>query len=763
VRLLITEKPSVAIDIARVLGGFARHDGYLEKDDMIISWAVGHLIELAMPQDYDPRYKKWDITHLPIIPNSFQLIAKSATRKQLNILKTLINRKDVTSLINGCDAGREGELIFRYITEYLNCRSKPHERLWLSETTDTAVINAFTALRTGSSMDNLADSAKARSQADWIVGINATRGYTVKHNDKITVGRVQTPTLALLVQRQEDIDNFAPIPYLEVHAEFLSGSNKYNGQYFKTVEGKAVTRLDTKAEAEAIVSNITGQPAVITEVSTQLVTQHPPQLYNLNELQKDANKKYGYTATDTLAVAQKLYEDKLITYPRTDSRYLTVDMAATLPDRLKSLHGTEVDSLLASATGDIVSNKRFTDNNKVSDHTAIIITEQPADSLLGKEKNIYWLIAKRTLAIFFPPAKYNKTKIITTVAGDTFATNAREVIDLGWRVVLNNESDDDDKLPTLSLTEGESAAVTGTEIKELQTKPPKLFTESDILTQMEKYGLGTPATRAGIIEKIISVGYAERVKKNLVPTTKGMAAIKDVVSPALADIELTAEWERKLEAIAQGQYSADEFMAEIQNFITDIINDVKNQEVIVMSETIGICPICKQPIIEGAKGYGCSGYKDGCKFVIWKEIAGKKITPAHVKQLLAEGITEEISGFKSKAGNTFNAQLVLGEDNKVGFKFAEREAIGTCPACGKEITEGKKGYGCSGYKDGCKFVIWKEIAGKKITLQQVEKLLTDGKTPLIKGFKSKAGKEFDAMLVIKDDQVGMEFPQREMA
>lgn len=759
-KLLITEKPSVAMDIARIVGGFIRHDGYLESDNMIISWAVGHLAGLAMPEKYDPVLEKWNIAHLPIIPKDFILEPKSATRKQLKILKDLINRKDVTSLINACDAGREGELIFRYIIEYLSCQ-KPHERLWLSETTDSSVRNAMNNLRPGSSMDNLAHSAKARSQADWLVGINATRGYTVQHSNRITVGRVQTPTLALLVQRQEDINRFVPIPYCEVHAEFLSGSNKYIGQYYRMIDDKAVTRINTKDEAQTIASKVAGQSSVITEVSTQLITQPPPQLYNLNELQKDANKKYGYTATETLEAAQKLYEEKLVTYPRTDSRYLTEDMAQTLPGRLKSLQGTDLDHLLTDATADIVSNKRFVDNSKVTDHTAIIITDQALNnvSLSDKEAKIYWLIAKRTLSIFFPPARYNKTKITTTAAGETFLTNAREVMDIGWRVVLSTEPDEDNELPALSLTEEDTAAVTGAEVKELQTKPPRPHTESDILTQMEKYNLGTPATRAGIIEKIISVGYAQRSKKNLIPTDKGMTVIRNIVSPALANVDMTAEWEQKLESIATGNYSAEKFLGEIKTFVAATISDIKKQEVIVMDKAIGICPICGKPITESPKAYGCSGYKEGCKFVVWREIAGKKITPAHVTQLLANGETELIKDFKSKAGKNFNAKLRFGEQYKVEFKFDIPEPIGACPICNKPIVEGHKGYGCSGYKEGCKFVIWKEIAGKKISKQQAIQLIKDGKTPLIKGFKSHAGKEFNACLTIKDNnQVGFDLP-----
>lgn len=669
--LIITEKPSVAMDIARVLGGFERKDGYLEKSEMIISWAVGHLVELAKPQDYDPALEKWNIDDLPILPKRFQLKPKPATRGQLNILKTLINRKDVVSLVNACDAGREGELIFRYIIEYLNC-SKPHQRLWLSETTDAAIRTAFSNLRDGQSMNSLSDSAKARSRADWIVGINATRGYTVKHNDKITVGRVQTPTLAILVKRQDDITNFTPTPYFEVHGEFLSGDIRYNGQYYKTVDDKAVTRLETKAEAEIIVNKVTGQPAVITDITEQNITQHPPQLYNLNDLQKDANKKYGYTAAETLAIAQKLYESKYITYPRTDSRHLTVEMAATMPNRLNSLRATDMAPLLGGATVDISSNKKYVDNSKVTDHTAIIITDQAVDltALSEKEQKIYWLVAKRTLAIFYPPAQFKKTKITTTVADETFLTNAREVIELGWRVVLSQEEDNDNELPAISLTQGDTAVLTAAEIKECETKPPRLLTESDLLAQMEKSNLGTPATRASIIEKLINTGYVMREKKNLIPTAKGLTVIKEIVSPTLADVDLTAQWEIKLEEIAQGKYTLDAFMSEIEEFTKKIISEIRAQEIILtpQPDSLGSCPLCGKPVIENKKAYGCSGWKDGCKFVIWKKIAGKSITKEQVKKLLSAGKTGLIKGFKSKKGTTFDAHLKI-EGSNISFDF----------------------------------------------------------------------------------------------
>lgn len=689
--MVITEKPSVALDIARILGGFDKREGYLEGKNTIITWALGHLIELAMPQEYDPALEKWDIHTLPILPEQFKLIPKVATKKQLNTIKKLLNRSDVERLINACDAGREGELIFRQTIQYLECR-KPYDRLWLSETTPEAVRDAFSNLRSSSEVDNLAKAAIVRSQADWIVGLNATRAYTCQYGEKMTVGRVQTPTLALIVNRERQIKGFIPEPYHEVIATFSTHDGSYTGKWFRDKQDRFSNRL----EPEAITNRLSlGMDGIITHLEQKEIQELPPHLYNLNDLQKDANKKFGLTAEQTLTIAQKLYESKLITYPRTDSRYLTRSMAATLPERLNALKKTELDSFLSSIKTDLdLADKRWVDDTKVNDHTAIIITSvSPNLSVLNeKECQVYTLVARRMLGIFLPAAKYMQTMLVTVIAGEQFQTKGRIIVDEGWRILLSSFDGEDETdifcLPILQ--QGETATLTEIIIEDKKTHPPKRYTEADLLSAMENAGrvieneslrkaiqgkgLGTAATRASVIEKLIDVGYITRQKKILLPTDKGQRLI-DYVVPQLKDPEMTAEWEQRLLDIEQGKYDSKFFLDEIKSYTKGVIEELKTREPVkapdLKQKSLGKCPLCGQSVVEGKKGYGCSAWKEGCKFVIWKEIAGKKITMRQAQNLLEKGKTDLIKGFKSKKGNSFDAYLVLN-DGKVSFSFPSK-------------------------------------------------------------------------------------------
>ncbi len=685
--LVITEKPSVAMDIGKVLGGFSRQDGYLEKSDMIISWAVGHLVGLAMPQDYNPELEKWNLDTLPILPEQFRLKPNPATRKQLQILKGLINRQDVERLVNACDAGREGELIFRNIIQFLNCR-KPHDRLWLSETTPTAIRVAFGNLRTSAEVENLSRAATARSQADWIVGINATRGYTTKHNEKLTVGRVQTPTLALIVNRDREIDNFTPVDYWEIEAEFSTGQQNYKGKWFRS----KTARFSTRADAEEIQAKLNpGNPGQIIKVETKEKIEQPPMLFNLTDLQKEANKKYGFTAEQTLNIAQKLYENHLITYPRTDSRYLTEAMSATLPARLNALRRTELGTIVSSITATNITSKRYIDDNKVTDHTAIIVTDVSPDlsALTADEARIYILVAKRMVGMFLSPARIQQTSIITFCQGETFISKGKVLLEAGWKTLYKDDTDDD--TPTLpALVEGQEINLQEVQVLDKQTQPPKRYNEADLLSAMENAGkqvedeelreamkgkgLGTPATRAAIIEKLISTGYIARQKKALVATDKGKTLI-DIVSPRLKDPEMTGDWEKKLNDIEQGKYHSSLFIQEIGQFATDIVTDIKSQKTttanFTTSKGIGTCPLCGKPVVENKKAFGCSDWKSGCKFTIWKTIAGKKISQAQAKKIISKGKSDLIKGFKSKKGNEFDAYLKLDGD-KITFEFPAR-------------------------------------------------------------------------------------------
>lgn len=682
--LIITEKPSVAMDIAKVLADkFNRQDGYLEGETKVISWAVGHLIELAMPEDYNAKYEKWDIEDLPIIPEQFILNPKSSTVKQLNILKGLLKRSDVTNIINACDAGREGELIFRYIMQYTNC-TKPHQRLWLSETTDTAVSKAFNNLKDSTEIENLSKAAIARSQADWLVGLNATRAYSAKHKEKLSVGRVQTPTLAILVNRELEIANFKPAPYFEIEADF-----GYKAKWFRN----NLDRFSNQEEGEEIFKKFfKNDKGRVEKVEEKEVREQAPMLYNLNDLQKDANKKLGLTANDTLNIAQNLYEAKLITYPRTDCRYLSFALADTMEDRLNSLQNTELAEFIGQATEDIKENKRYVDDNKITDHTAIIITSTPADfkSLSENEKQIYLMVARRTLAIFFLNSITKKVEIITSCQNETFLTKGSIILTQGWKRILKDEQEENNILP--NVQEGQEVILDDINLLEKETSPPKRFTEGDLLSAMENVskriadeelkeamtgkGLGTPATRAGMIERLINVGYVERKKKLLVPTEKGKYLIS-IVSGEMANPETTAEWEYNLLEIERGTYSDRKFLNNIKQYTLNVVNEVKAMEITKNFNkdinSIGNCPLCNRPVIENKKGYGCSGYKEGCKFVIWKVVAGKKVSEAQAKNLIVNGKTGLIKGFKSKKGNNFDAYLKYNrQENKMEFEFAKR-------------------------------------------------------------------------------------------
>jgi DNA topoisomerase-3 len=685
--LIITEKPSVAMDLSKVLGSFARHDGYLEKSDMIITWAVGHLVELAMPQDYDPALEKWSLDTLPILPE-FKLKPKPSTAKQLNIIKSLISRKDVNRLINACDAGREGELIFRNIIQFLNCK-KPHDRLWLSETTATAIKNAFASLRTSAEVENLARAATARSQADWLIGINATRGYTAKHREKLTVGRVQTPALALIVNRDREISNFKPVPFYEIEAEFNTASEQYKGKWFKEKQD----RFENRTDAEAVMAKLSlGSPAHVVGIETKEKTEQPPVLFNLTDLQKEANQKFGLTAEETLNIAQKLYENRLITYPRTDSRHLTTAMVATLPARLNALRMTELGPIVTGIVNTNVSNKRFVDDTKVTDHTAIVVTETSPDlsTMTKNQVKIYLLVARRMVGIFLPDAKIKLTTVITSCQSETFISRGKIVLEPGWRVLYGKK--EEDILPT--LIQGQKVTLKQAIILDKETQPPKRYTEASLLSAMENAGkqvtdaemrnamqnkgLGTPATRAAVIEKLIATGYIVRQKKNLTATEKG-AALIDIVSTQLKSPELTGEWEKKLLDIEYGKYHSSTFMQEIAKLTQDLITEIKQASVSDFkavkpaSTSIGSCPLCKSPVVENKKAYGCSNWKSGCKFVIWKTIASKKITQAQAKKIL-KGRSDLIKGFKAKNGNNFNAYLKLAGD-KINFEFETTRRI----------------------------------------------------------------------------------------
>jgi len=699
--LIISEKPSVARDIAKVIinGHSSSKDGYIEGEKHIITWAIGHLVTLWEPEEYDEKYKKWSMETLPIIPGEFMLKSVSKTKKQFGIVKKLMNSKEVEDIVCATDSGREGELIFRYIYQLANCK-KTFKRLWISSMTEEAIKKGFEELKDGSEYDNLYQSARCRSEADWLIGMNGTRAYTIKSNEIFSIGRVQTPTLAMIVNREMQIKGFDSLDYWEVKSTY----EDFQGTWIDTKENSS--KISSEKEAEAIGKKVEGTTGEVIDVKKEKKTLATPLLYDLTELQRDGNKYFGYTAKETLDIAQSLYEKhKLITYPRTDSRYLSEDMKDIVKETLNKLSISPYDKYISKIINNIKFTSRIINNKKITDHHACIPTPKtPNVQKLGiKEKNIYNLVVKRLIAAFFPIHQYETTTILVESQRETFLSKGNVVLDIGWKLLYANsdkkkkDKEEEQQLPPIN--KGDQVLFKEIEILKKQTQPPKQYTESTLLSAMENAGrlvddeelkeqlkdngIGTPATRAAIIERLIQVGYIQREKKSLVPTSKGISII-NTVPEELKSAELTGKWEKALNNIVKGQFSPDRFMESINNFTTFIVTEANNSSPIEVPGNpskaskgkrksnkerivIGTCPICKKgSITENSKGYGCSEYTDGCKFFIGGVIAGKKITTTEVKELIEKGETSELEGFTYKNGGNFNAKLTV-EDGKIVF------------------------------------------------------------------------------------------------
>lgn len=652
-KLIVTEKPSVAKDIARVLNIKQSRDGYMQGSEYIITWCVGHLIQLAYPEEYDPKYKSWNINDLPIFPRQFKYAVNESTKKQYEIVKVLMNRGDVDELICATDAGREGQLIFGYVYINSGC-TKPVKRLWISSMTDEAIDEGFNNLKDNKEYFPLYQSARARSEADWLVGINATRLFTVKYNRMLTIGRVQTPTLSLIVARQKEIDNFVSQPFYEVAAD----CEMFTATWFN----KNGTRIDELEKAEEIAERCRGKEGTIAKLKTKRATTERPLLYDLTELQRDGNKRYGYSAEQTLDAAQNLYEKyKLATYPRTDSRYLTQDMKPKLAGLLQNIRDGWKDSEDTKYCVDkilkqkINADKRVIDDSRVTDHHAIIVTPNIRNiyniRLPEREANILRLIVARFISVLDRKQEYDQTDIELHIDKDKFKARGKKIVISGWKEVEDimlgkvKEDSEDGEINT-NLSEGDK--LTPKEIKVLtkKTSPPKPYTEATLLTAMEtagkqiedeklreemkSIGLGTPATRAGIIEKLISVGYIKRNKKNLAPTQNGIQLI-EIVHDKLKKPDLTGEWESVLSKIAKKESSSRDFIVDIKKYVAEIINEGKTSSTMNVSfeqtekkskrEIVGVCPRCGREIFESKKSFFCAGYKNfpSCRFSLWKE------------------------------------------------------------------------------------------------------------------------------------------------
>jgi DNA topoisomerase III len=714
--LVIAEKPSVGRDLARILPGpFEKKSGqgekterYLEGPDHIITWAVGHLVQLAEPDEYDDKFKKWRMADLPIVPSRFKLVVRDErSQKQMSVVRQLLRRDDVDLVINACDAGREGELIFAYLYEKAGA-NKPVKRLWLNSMTNDAMREAFAHLREGDEMATLEDAARSRSEADWIVGMNATRAATIRlrssFDGAVSLGRVQTPTLAILTRREEEIRAFVPEPYWLVDAGFAAdGERRYEGRF----HAGAQPRIATAEEAEAIAAAVRDQRGEITKLEKTTRKERAPLLYDLTSLQREANTRFGFSARRTLAAAQRCYEEhKALTYPRTSSRYLTSDMVG----ELKPIAGQvgqrpEYAKAAAYVTGlDLLPLARVVDDAKVGDHHAIIPTNAShnLEKMGEDDRRVYDMVTRRFLAAFHPEAVFENTRVETTVATHVFRTRGKVLVVPGWRGVYGELADDgaarddddegrDQTLPKLEKGEGVDTRMV--EVLAKETKPPRRYSDASLLAAMEtagklvdddelrevmkESGIGTPATRAAIIERLIDVGYVERDGRALVPTEKGMNVIRLLGEHPLTSPSLTGDWEKRLSAIERGDEQRKSFMGDIAKFAGSTVGelDAKLKDVRIPRANLGPCPICGNDIIENRKGYSCWSREDpGCGFVIWKAKAGKNLPAAVAKELIVRGKTEKpVTGFKGRSGRSFRARLALvqNEEGRMRVEFDE--------------------------------------------------------------------------------------------
>lgn len=815
--LIIAEKPSVANDIARALGGFTKHDEYYESDDYVLSSAVGHLLEIAAPEEYEVKRGKWSFAHLPVIPPHFDLnpIAKSESR--LKVLNKLMKRKDVTQLINACDAGREGELIFRLIAQHAKAK-QPVQRLWLQSMTPQAIRDGFANLRSDHDMQPLADAARCRSEADWLVGINGTRAMTA-FNSKgggfflTTVGRVQTPTLSIVVEREEKIRRFVPRDYWEVRAEFVCAKGFYEGRWFdpkfKKDEfdpEKRDSRLWSLPAAETIVAACHGREGTVTEESKPS-TQLSPALFDLTSLQREANGRFGFSAKNTLGLAQALYEKhKVLTYPRTDARALPEDYIGTVKETLEMLK--ESNNYLPHAKqvldrGWVKPNKRIFDNSKISDHFAIIPTLQAPKSLSEPEQKLYDLVVKRFLAVFFPAAEYRVTTRITEVAGHHFKTEGKVLVEAGWLQVYGRETGGDDA-NLVPVQKDEKVKTDKIAAHQLVTKPPARYNEATLLSAMEgagklvddeelreamaAKGLGTPATRAAIIEGLLGEKYLVREGRELIPTAKAfqlMTLLRGLGVEELTAPELTGEWEYKLSQMERGKLPRDAFMQEIARMTQTIVKRAKEYD----SDTIPgdyatletPCPNCGGQVKENYRRFACTK----CEFSISKIPGGRQFEIPEVEELLQNKTIGPLSGFRSKMGRPFSAILKLSFDDEIkNYKlefdfgqdqggedgeapdFSQQEPVGACPKCKGRVFEHGMSYVCEhsvANPKTCDFRSGKVILQQEIAREQMAKLLSEGRTDLLTNFKSsRTGRNFKAFLVKQPDgKIGFEFEKKE--
>lgn len=822
--VVLAEKPSVARDIARVLGAGRRGEGFLEGNGYRVTWALGHLVHFAEPDEYGEDWaKRWSADQLPMIPERWKLKLDPRTAPQFKLIKALLADPGTERLVCATDAGREGEHIFRLIYEQARCK-KPFDRLWVSSLTDEAIREGFRVLKPGQAFDHLAEAARARAQADWLVGMNLTRAYTVHNRVLCTIGRVQTPTLAMIVARDQAIASFTKAFFYELVAHLAEG---FDARYL--LDG--ATRIDNKETAERLHRELSPrQTGTVRTVDKKVRHNRPPPLYDLTNLQRDANRRFGFTAAQVLEQAQALYEThKLISYPRTESRHIAEDMLPQLPGILRALdHPLAPEALARLESGHRLS-KAYVDRTKLTDHHAILPTNKtPPKNLPDPLRKVYDLVAARFVAVFLPDQRVEETRVEIAIGEGLFLAQGSVVLEDGWKRVepsrrpakaatdAKTETDHaETQGPLPPLEPGQTVHVDRLEVVEKETQPPRPFDDSSLLAAMKNAGrtieddalasaiaasgLGTPATRAETIEKLIRTGYLERQRKQIRATAKGQALAGLVAAP-LRSPELTAGWEQRLKQVELGEQPAAEFYRDIVAFVREMIPEIAQGPALspeqvaaarageaarsggktgktaqrasgIKSTGFGACPICKEgEITENTKAFGCSRYRDGCGFTIWKTVAGLTLTEAQVRQLIERGQTDPIDGFQSKAGKPFRAALRLDEAGKVSMDFnverseppndvlpavadprspapdaarqpnasaptrppGIREQPPVCPKCGQgRIIEGRRGYGCDRYRDGCDFVVWKTIGDLTLDEGQIRALIEHGHTDAI--------------------------------
>jgi len=852
--LVITEKPSVARDIVAALGGFEESDGFWENGDLVVTFSVGHIVELLAPEDVDEKWKRWTLDTLPILPAEFRLKQKSGASERVRTIKKLLERKDIDGVINACDAGREGELIFREILQFLEC-DKPTRRLWLQSMTPEAIRNGFANLEPGESYDGLGAAAACRSRSDWLIGMNATRALTRrlqarKEKTAWSAGRVQTPTLAIVVDRELEVLSYIPRPYWRVDAKFEASGQEYSGAWFDPAFPADEPNRDLRDDrifdenrARQIIDAVQGQPGVARETRKASRETAPP-LFDLTSLQREGNRRFGWSARRTLNSAQRLYEGhKLLTYPRTDSKALPTDYRETVDKTLKKLSKMEdyADAAKKLVDGELENTKRAFDDSKISDHHAIIPTgKAPTEALSGDDNRLFDLVTRRFMATFHEPAVWNRVERITEVAGHSFRSRSRTLDMPGWRAVMGQTEQEDQALPPLVADSAEGVAARTTDVEQVdeKTRPLPRITEARLLSLMEnagkeiededladalnQKGLGTPATRADVIENLIAKGYFLRVGKALRPTVKGIRLVdvlRRIHIDRLASPELTGDLEFKLKQVEKGERDEQSFMQEVVQYTEQIVERAKTfeyDELYPDDAPLGFCPICKKPVHERSWFYRCLetpdvSREDDCPFRIWKDKSGRYMDRGTVQTLLEKGETGELEDFTSRDGRTYGGILRI-EDQELTLDAIkgsggdrasdvpeydiDERSLGACPAgCGSEVIETSTQFRCKAGLEKeaeltaeseehrartgkvlrrskeekernkpCPWVLPRTVCKREILREEADSYMKDGRTGLLTDFTSRYGRPFAATLFLKDNgRHGFEFQPRKKA